>query len=208
MERKLREIFDLDWIRDFTEAHVEQAEWIEIRPGEKRRTLVIETLVSGAHGAYIPGMILEMFGRAEEFDLENPYNYEKNEWMYDALQDLEDEVSDYLNESLQPKGIYYMGFHEYDGSYCLFYEEEYEEDDTMKTIEVVIIEAGPDYTDQLERFEMEVSKDENQAIVEAMKAVEAMGYAVLPEGQGGCCAYVTVSDGEDYIAITVSPNAE
>ena len=75
----------------------------------------------------------------------------------------------------------------------------------MKTIEVVIIEAGPDYTDQLERFEMEVSKDENQAIVEAMKAVEAMGYAVLPEGQGGCCAYVTVSDGEDYIAITVEP---
>jgi len=75
----------------------------------------------------------------------------------------------------------------------------------MKTIEVVIIEAGPDYTDQLERFEMEVSKDENQAIVEAMKAVEAMGYAVLPEGQGGCCAYVTVSDGEDYIAITVAP---
>ena len=78
----------------------------------------------------------------------------------------------------------------------------------MAKTRVVVIEAGPDYTERLEHFEMEVSKDENQAIVEAMKAVEAMGYAVLPEGQGGCCAYVSVSDGEDYIAITVEPSAE
>lgn len=77
MEQKLRKIFDLDQIKNFTEAHINHAQWIEVMPGEKRRVLVIETLVSGAHGAYIPGMVLEMFGQAEEFDLDDPYNYEK-----------------------------------------------------------------------------------------------------------------------------------
>ena len=72
-------------------------------------------------------------------------------------------------------------------------------------IEVVIIEAGPDYTDQLESFEIEVPGDEKQAIAEAIKAVEALGYSVIPNSDGGCCAYVTVSDGKDYIAITVAP---
>lgn len=201
MEQRLKEVFDLDRIRAFTEAHIDDAEWIEVRPGERRRILVIETLVSGAHGIHIPGMVLDIFERADEFDLNNPYNWEKNEWMYDALQDLEDEVNDYLNESLQPKGIYYMGFHEYDGSYALFYEE-WEEDDM---IEVVVIEAGKDYTDPLERFEMELPEDEKQAVAEAIRAVAALGYTVIPNDQGGCCAYVTVTGDEDYIAITVEP---
>ena len=76
----------------------------------------------------------------------------------------------------------------------------------MKTIDIVIIEAGPDYTDRLKSFELEVSENESQAIEEAVKAVEAYGYKVIPNSEGGCCAYCSVSDGEDYIAITVEPN--
>ena len=72
-----------------------------------------------------------------------------------------------------------------------------------KKIEVVIIEAGPDYLDRLMSFYMEVPEDEAQAVAEAIEAVEAMGYTVIPDDQGGCNAYMNVSGGEDYIAITV-----
>lgn len=126
MEQKLKEIFDLDWIRDFATANIGNTEWIEEDSEETRRILVIETLVHGAHGAYIPGMVLEMFGQAEGYDLEDPYNYEQNETIYDALMFLENEVNDCLNRLLPSEGYYYVGYHEYDGSYCLFYEE-YEE---------------------------------------------------------------------------------
>lgn len=204
MRGKVRDVFDLDWIKAFTETNIDHAEWIEVRPGEKRRVLVIETLIDSWHGAYIPGMILDMFGQAEEYDLEDPYNLEKNEWIYDALQDLEDEVNDTLNDLLPSKGIYYMGYHEYDGSYGLFYEE-YKEDDM---IEVVIIEAGPNYLDKLEAFEMELPEDEDQAVAEAMKAVATLGYTVIPNDRGGCNAYVSESFGEDWIAVTVEPSAE
>ena len=68
-------------------------------------------------------MILELFGQAEGFDLENPYNHDKNETIYDALEYLENEVNQCLNELLPSKGTYYIGYHEADGSYCLFYEE-------------------------------------------------------------------------------------
>ena len=203
MTQTFKEVFDLDRIKTFTEAHIDNAEWIEVRPGEKRKVLVIETLVSCQHGAYIPGIVLDMFGQAEGFDLDDPYNYEKNEWIYEALEDLEDQVNDILNDLIPSKGIYYMGFHEYDGSYGLFYEE-YEVDDM---IEVAIIEAGKDYTDRLEVFEMELPADENQAVAEAIKAVEAMGYTVIPNDQGGCNTYASNYD-RDYIAITVAPGIE
>jgi len=74
----------------------------------------------------------------------------------------------------------------------------------MKT-KVVVIEAGIDYTSRLESFEMEVPEDEDQAVAEAIKAVEARGYNVIPNDHGGCNEYVSVSGGEDYIAITVEP---
>ena len=126
MEEKLKEIFNLEWIRDFAETNIGDSEWIEEECGEKRRILVIDTLFDGGHGAYIPGMVLELFGQAEGYDLENPYNLEKNETIYDALACLEDEVNHCLNKLLPSKGTYYIGYHESDGSYCLFYEE-YEE---------------------------------------------------------------------------------
>ena len=128
MEEKLREIFDLDWIRKFAERNISDSEWIEEGCGEKRRILVIETLVHGGHGAYIPGLVLDMFGQAEGYDLEDPYNYDANETIHEALMFLEDNVNDCLNELLPSTGRYYMGYHEYDGSYCLFYEE-YEEEE-------------------------------------------------------------------------------
>ena len=74
----------------------------------------------------------------------------------------------------------------------------------MKT-KVVVIEAGIDYTSRLESFEMELPEDKDQAVAEAIEAVKTRGYTVLPNDRGGCNEYVSVSGGEDYIAITVEP---
>jgi len=126
MKEIIKKTFDLDWIKRFAEKNIENTEWVEEEFGETRKVLVIETLVSGGYGAYIPGLVLGMFGQAEGYDLKNPYNYEKNETIHDALMFLEDQINDCLNELLPSKGRYYVGYHECDGSYCLFYEE-YEE---------------------------------------------------------------------------------
>ena len=123
VEYILREIFDLERIQEYAKANIDLTEWIEEECGEKRKILLINTLVSGGHGAYIPGIVLDLFGRAEGYDLEDPYNLEANETIYDALMFLEDEVNECLNRLLPSKGVYYIGYHEADGSYCLFYEE-------------------------------------------------------------------------------------
>lgn len=126
MKERIKEMFDLEWIKKFAEANINHTEWIEEECGETRKILVIGTLVNGAHGAYIPGLVLDLFGQAEGYDLKDPYNYEKNETIHDALMFLENEVNDCLNELLPSGGRYYVGYHEFDGSYCLFYEEEEE----------------------------------------------------------------------------------
>ncbi len=126
MKERIREIFDLEWIQEYAKANIDQTEWIEEECGETRKILVIDTLFNGALGAYIPGMVLQLFDQADGYDLEDPYN-EKNETIYDALMFLENEVNKCLNELLPAKGTYYIGYHEADGSYCLFYEE-YEEE--------------------------------------------------------------------------------
>ena len=82
---------------------------------------------------------------------------------------------------------------------------EAKEGTTMRKIEVVVIEAGLDYMDRLESFEMELPEDKDQAVAEAIEAVKARGYTVLPNDRGGCNAYCSVSGGEGYIAITVEP---
>lgn len=127
MKEKIQEIFDLERIREYAEANINLTEWIEEECGEKRKILLIATLVEGGYGAYIPGMVLELFGQAEGYDLEDPYS-EKNTTIYDALMFLENEVNKCLNELLPSKGVYYIGYHEADGSYCLFYEECEEEE--------------------------------------------------------------------------------
>jgi hypothetical protein len=208
MKRDFRGVFDLEQIREYAEANIDRAEWIEGPCGEKRRTLVIDTLVDSWHGHHIPEIVLELFGEADGYGPELPEDadeYDKSAWVYDTLTLLENTITDALNELLPSPGYYYIGYHEFDGSYCLFYEE-YEEEEDM--IEVVIIEAGPDYLDKLEIVKMALPADEDQAVAEAMKAVESYGYTVIPNDQGGCCAYVSASFDEDWIAITVEPNAE
>ena len=123
VKEKIEEIFDLERIREYAERNIDLTEWIEEECGEKRKILLIATLVDGGFGAYIPGMVLELFGQAEGYDLEDPYNYEKNETIHDALISLEIEVNECLNQLMPSKGWYYMGYHQADGSYCLFYEE-------------------------------------------------------------------------------------
>jgi len=127
MEEKLKQIFDLKWVQEFAEANIADSEWIEDYDGEKRRILEVVTLVNGANGAYVPGMVLDMFGEAEGYDLENPYNYDANETIHETLMFVENDVNECLNRLIPSKGRYYVGYHEYDGSYCLFYEE-YEEE--------------------------------------------------------------------------------
>jgi len=123
LKEKIEEIFDLERIREYAEANINLTEWVEKDYGETRKILLIATLVDGGFGAYIPGMVLELFGQAEGYDLEDPYNFEKNETIHDALISLEIEVNECLNRLLPAKGTYYMSYHEADGSYCLFYEE-------------------------------------------------------------------------------------
>ena len=123
MKQKLRELFNLEWIQKFVEKNINHTDWIEEDCGEKRRILEVVALFHGANGAYIPGLVLEMFEQAEGYDLDDPYNYELNETIHDALMVLEQEVNDCLNRLLPSKGRYYVGYHEADGSYCLFYEE-------------------------------------------------------------------------------------
>ena len=81
MEEKLKQIFNLKQIQEYVEKNIDQVEWEE-ECGEKRRILEVVTLVNGANGAYIPGIVLELFGQAEGYDLEDPYNYEKNETIH------------------------------------------------------------------------------------------------------------------------------
>jgi len=75
----------------------------------------------------------------------------------------------------------------------------------MKTIQVVIIEAG-DYTERVDTFDLDTAGTEQEMVDQAMAAVAVRGYRVMADSEGGCCEYVGVSDGEDYIAITVYPD--
>jgi plasmid stability protein len=77
-----------------------------------------------------------------------------------------------------------------------------------KTIEVAVIEAGGGYTERLESLRLDLSGTEQEMIDQAIAAVAERGYRVMPVAEGGCCAYVGVSDGEDYVAITVYPSSE
>src|SRR5690606_34504282 len=114
MKQKLRELFNLERIQKFVKENINHTDWIEQDCEEKRRILEVATLFHGANGAYIPGLVLEMFEQAEGYDLENPYNWEKNATIHDALMFLENEVNDCLNELLPSKGRYYVGYHESD----------------------------------------------------------------------------------------------
>ena len=73
----------------------------------------------------------------------------------------------------------------------------------VKKIEVVIIEAGIDYTSRLEGFMMNVTGGDE--VEKAIAEVEKKGYKVIPNDQGGQNEMCTVTGGSDYIAVTVEP---
>ena len=106
---------------------------------------------------------------------------------------------------------YYFGDLKDAGETCYTLEEvlelakKYWEETEIKRIDVVVVEAGLNYTHPLECFKMTVPKDEAQAVANAIKAVEVRGYTVIPNGKGGCNEYNRVSHGEDYITVTVEP---
>ena len=73
----------------------------------------------------------------------------------------------------------------------------------MKKIEVIILEAGPDYLDEVDNFQIEAPENTSQAVAKAIRTVEDRGYQVLHDDQGGNNAYITVGNEKEYIAITV-----
>lgn len=126
MKEKVKELFDLDWIKKYAEDNINHTDWVEESCEGIRKVFLIETLVSRYQRAYAPGLVLDMIGKAEGFDLVDPYNWDANATIHDELMHWENEINDALNELLPSKGRYFIGYHEHDGSYGLFYEE-YEE---------------------------------------------------------------------------------
>ena len=78
----------------------------------------------------------------------------------------------------------------------------------MKKIEVIILEAGSDYLDEVESFQMEVPGNKEEAVAKTIEAVKDRGYQVLHDDQGGNNAYVTINNEKEYIAITVMASVE
>ena len=106
---------------------------------------------------------------------------------------------------------YYFGDLEDAGDACHTLEEvlelakKYWEEAEMERIDVVVVEAGLNYTYPVEYFKVGMPKDKEQAVAKAIEAVEARGYTVIPNDAGGCNEYNHVSCGEDYITVTVEP---
>ena len=78
----------------------------------------------------------------------------------------------------------------------------------MQSIKVIILEANEDYTDKVGEAEVAYNDNETTLIEDAIETVEDRGYRVMLDAEGGCCEYVSVTDGEPYIAITVWPEEE
>ena len=74
----------------------------------------------------------------------------------------------------------------------------------MKSIKVIILEAGEGYTDKVDETMVAYNDNETTLLEDAIETVEDMGYRIMLDVEGGCCEYVQ-TDGEDYIAITVWP---
>ena len=63
MKEKIKEIFDLERIREYTEANINLTEWIEEECGEKRKILEVATLFHGANGAISQAWSWNSLGR-------------------------------------------------------------------------------------------------------------------------------------------------
>jgi len=71
-------------------------------------------------------------------------------------------------------------------------------------VRVVVLEAGIDYVEQLESFDLD-GVSGPQALDGALAAVAAKGYRIMHNSEGGCCEHCSVSEGTDYVAVTVYP---
>ena len=72
-------------------------------------------------------------------------------------------------------------------------------------IDIAVIEAGEDYLHRLDTFTATMSGTLPEMISRAQELVAARGYRVMSDAEGGCCEYVSVSGGDDYIAVTIWP---
>lgn len=57
---------------------------------------------------------------------------------------------------------------------------------------VVVLEAGIDYVEQLESFDLD-GVSGPQALDGALAAVAAKGYRIMHNSEGGCCEHCSVS---------------
>jgi hypothetical protein len=78
---------------------------------------------------------------------------------------------------------------------------------------IVIIEAGPTYTERVGTFTANLTGIKSEMVEQAKTLVTKRGYRVMPgpeaaESEGGCCEHVSASDGTEYIAITVYPGQD
>ena len=111
----------------------------------------------------------------------------------------------YIVEHGSGIGYYFGNLLEDSEDVCYTLEEVLELAKKYKEIDVVIIEAGLNYTYPVEYFKVGMLKDRDQAVAKAIEAVEARGYNVIPNDAGGCNEHNRVSYGEDYITVTVEP---
>lgn len=76
-----------------------------------------------------------------------------------------------------------------------------------RKIKVVVIEAGPDYTDRVDVFfaDVDAGAGEALALAAAIDAVTERGHQVLYDHQGGLCIYVDSAEDEPFFAVTTRP---
>src|SRR5690606_7879486 len=77
----------------------------------------------------------------------------------------------------------------------------------MKKVEIAVIERGEGWTRHLTGWEMYVADDaiDEQILGEAIAEVEAAGYDVMRDADGGACEVTHYSDGRIVVNITVWP---
>lgn len=118
MREILERLFDLDKVRHIAERNINSN---DVWEDETWVYTVVDVLVDGAHGAYIPIIVLEMFGK--EVASQNPYDA-RNEFLHDDLFSIMYEAGEVMTELIGLRGTFFFDYYETDGSFCLFYMEE------------------------------------------------------------------------------------
>ena len=118
----VNDIFDMDALYETIDNETNQE---PIAEEDGHRTWLITTIVSGGHGSHIPKLLCMMLDGPGKNLTANPDDYielcERAEYHWAK-------VADQLNVLMKDDfpGVFYFGFFEADGSYCLFYDEDEE----------------------------------------------------------------------------------